>query len=118
MVLGSGVTYKMGWVTTSKFLSIVSPYHSFLFSKPSPFSFFTPYTEGSMSHAEGSATDSVIQTEGREDDSGPPGSEARAQSSFAEARHKRKIAELEDKVLALESGRVVKERYVPSFCVH
>jgi hypothetical protein len=121
MVLGSGVTYKMGWVTASKFLSIVSPYHSILLSKPSPFSFFTPYTERSMSQAEGSESDSVIQTEGRENDSGsqcPPGSEAPAQSSFAEARQKRKIAELEGKVLALESGRVVKERYVPSFCVH
>ncbi|KAG1768228.1 hypothetical protein EDD22DRAFT_844243 [Suillus occidentalis] len=71
-----------------------------------------------MSHAEGSASDSVVQTEGREDDSGPPGSEARAQSSFAEARQKRKIAELEDKVLALESGRVVKERQSNYYLAH
>ncbi|KAG1738690.1 hypothetical protein EDD22DRAFT_959469 [Suillus occidentalis] len=71
-----------------------------------------------MSHAEGSTSDSVIQTEGWEDNSGggqpvsscPPGSEAQtSQSSFGEARQKRKIAELEGKIFALESGRVLKE---------
>lgn len=74
-----------------------------------------------MSHAEGSTSDSVIQTEGRENDNGlqcPPGSEAQAQSSFAEARQKRKIAELEGKVLALESGRVVKERQSNYYLAH
>ncbi|KAG1758383.1 hypothetical protein EDD22DRAFT_850044 [Suillus occidentalis] len=80
-----------------------------------------------MSHAEGSTSDSVIQTEGREDNSGggqpvsscPPGSEAQtSQSSFGEARQKRKIAELEGKIFALESGRVLKERQSNYYLAH
>ncbi|KAG2054894.1 hypothetical protein BDR06DRAFT_1047266 [Suillus hirtellus] len=74
-----------------------------------------PHAEGSVSHnAEGSMSKSVIQTEDRQNGNGlrrpsePLGSQV--QSSFAEARQRRKIAELESKLVVLESGRVVKER--------
>lgn len=82
-----------------------------------------PHTEGSVyCTAEGSMSESVIQTEDRQSDNGlrrpsePLGSQV--QPSFAEARQRRKIAELESKLVVLESGRVVKERYVLSFCVY
>ncbi|KAG1815365.1 hypothetical protein EV424DRAFT_1541073 [Suillus variegatus] len=74
-----------------------------------------PHTEGSVyCTAEGSMSESVIQTEDRQSDNGlrrpsePLGSQV--QPSFAEARQRRKIAELESKLVVLELGRVVKER--------
>jgi hypothetical protein len=82
-----------------------------------------PHAEDSVSYTnEGSMSGSVIQTEDRQNDNGlrqpsePLGSQG--QSSFAEAQQRRKIAELENKVVALESGRAVKDRYALSFCVH
>jgi len=71
---------------------------------------------------EGSMSGLVIQTEDQQNDnslqqpSEPLGSQG--QSLFAEAQQRRKIAKLENKVVALELGCTVKDRYALSFCVH
>ncbi|KAG2090597.1 uncharacterized protein F5147DRAFT_780249 [Suillus discolor] len=73
-----------------------------------------PHSKGSVyCTTEGSMSEPVIQTEDRQSDNGlwrpsePLGSQV--QPSFTEAQQRRKIAELESKLVVLKSGHVVKE---------
>jgi hypothetical protein len=61
-----------------------------------------------MSHGDGGAT--VIDPGTQQSENGLQ-QPSEAQTAFLQARQRRKIAELEDKIETLESGRASKERY-------
>jgi hypothetical protein len=63
-----------------------------------------PHTEDSLSHIE--------DQQYHDDDLEQPSSEpSQAQPAFVQARQRRRIAELEEKLVTLKLGRAAKERY-------